>query len=54
MIGDLRFVEREMFDGEGLVRTVKILQMRYMNKEGHMFDWEDVPLVEEDDDERRG
>jgi hypothetical protein len=47
MIGDLRFVERKVYQERGMPRTVKILQMRYINKEGHMSDWEDVPLVEE-------
>lgn len=42
MIEDLRFVEREIDNGDGTAKTVRILQA----SDGHV--WFDVPLYDED------
>lgn len=48
MIGDLRWVDREQYVTDGVVTTVRVLQLRYMNKEGHLYDWQDVQVERED------
>jgi hypothetical protein len=59
MIGDLRFVERDVLeqsDGrEADVRRFvkrRILQMRYINKEGYYSEWQDVPMVGDEHDQQ--
>jgi hypothetical protein len=49
---ELRYVERELPDGIGKVRTVKILQQKWAwyFDDGSLcgFEWQDVPLEEEE------
>lgn len=48
---ELRFVERTVPDEDALppYRTERVLQMRHRNDDNDWTDWEDVPLVKEEE-----